>query len=230
MEFVDGVPISPPDTPRRLLDQAVQIADGLASAHAAGIVHRDLKPANILVTGPRSLNPGRVKILDFGLAKSASDDLPPDNATRTIGKAITGPGATVGAIAYMSPEQARGATTLTQQSDQFSFGLVLYEMCCGKRAFVRRSSAETMTAIIREDPEPLPASAPAPLRWIIDRLLAKEPADRYDTTRDLYRELRRLRDHYTESTSAQQAAVTESAPAFTATFRPAWLVLPRQRR
>ena len=102
MEFVDGLPVAPPDTPRKLLDQAVQIADGLATAHAAGILHRDLKPANILITGPQSQHPGRIKILDFGLAKHAADDSTPDNSTRTV--AITDPGTTVGTVAYMSPE------------------------------------------------------------------------------------------------------------------------------
>jgi serine/threonine protein kinase len=116
MEFVDGAPISRPDSTRKLLDQAVQIADGLSAAHAAGIVHRDLKPANILITSPQSKDPGRVKILDFGLAKSAADDSKPDEATRTA--AITEAGTTVGTISYMSPEQARGLARLTPQSDQ----------------------------------------------------------------------------------------------------------------
>src|SRR5438270_3837144 len=221
MEFVDGAPIAPPDTPRKLLDQAVQIADGLSTAHAAGIVHRDLKPANILITGPQSQHPGRIKILDFGLAKHAPEDSTPDNSTRTI--AITDPGTTVGTVAYMSPEQARGTSRLTPQSDQFSFGLVLYELCAGKRAFVRPSSAETMTAIIREDADPLPATVPAPLRWVIDRLLAKEPGDRYDTTRDLYRELRDLRDHYSGSSSAQQITPVGSATG-AATAHHGWLI------
>jgi len=211
MEFVDGAPISRSDSTRKLLDQAVQIADGLSAAHAAGIVHRDLKPANILITSPQSKDPGRVKILDFGLAKSAADDSKTDEATRTA--AITDAGTTVGTIAYMSPEQARGLARLTPQSDQFSFGLVLYELCAGKRAFARDSSAETMTAIIREDAEPLPASAPTALRWVIERLMAKEPGDRYDTTRDLYRELRHIRDHYTGTTTSQsEAGVASPAP------------------
>lgn len=239
MEFVDGAPIAKPDSTRKLLDQAVQIADGLSAAHAAGIVHRDLKPANILITGTQSGDPGRVKILDFGLAKSAADDSTPD-ATRTI--AITDPGTTVGTVGYMSPEQARGLAKLSPQSDQFSLGLILYELCTGKPAFVRGSAAETMTAIIREEAEPLPAIVPAPLRWVIERLLAKEPADRYDSTRDLYRELRHIRDHITES-SAQKIPTAEAAkprrrwPAVAATTAAgliavfavaAWLTPPAQ--
>jgi Tol biopolymer transport system component len=197
MELVEGAPLAAPDTSRKVLDLALQIADGLAAAHAAGIVHRDLKPGNILVT-----RDGRVKILDFGLAKLASQAASAAaDTTRTM--SLTDPGTTVGTVAYMSPEQARGAAILTPQSDQFSLGLVLYELCAGKRAFSRPTKAETMTAIIREDPEPLPASVPAPLRWTIERLLAKDPADRYDSTRDLYRELRQMRERISESVSAQ---------------------------
>ncbi|HXP89117.1 MAG TPA: serine/threonine-protein kinase [Bryobacteraceae bacterium] len=102
MEFVDGAPLAAPDTPRKLLDFAVQIAEGMAAAHAAPLVHRDLKPDNILVTGAQSAHPGRVKILDFGLAKTATE--------------------------ASAEEQARGVSNLTAQSDQFSFGLVLYEL------------------------------------------------------------------------------------------------------
>jgi serine/threonine protein kinase len=200
MEYVEGAPIAPVDTARKLLDIAVQISDGLAAAHAAGIIHRDLKPDNVLIT-----RDGRVKILDFGLAKTAHGEIGDDDATRTIdagGRALTDPGTTVGTVAYMSPEQARGERNLTAQSDQFSLGLVLYELAAGKRAFRRGTRAETMTAIIREDAEPLPGTVPAPLRWAIERLLQKEPAERYDSTADLYRELRQLRDHLSESASA----------------------------
>ena len=194
MEFVEGAPIASVDSTRKLLDIAVQIADGLSAAHAAGIVHRDLKPDNILIT-----RDGRVKILDFGLAKTVTADKTPEDATRTI--AHTQAGATLGTIAYMSPEQARGSADLNAQSDQYSFGLVLYELATGRRAFRRDSAAEIMTAIIREEADPLPATVPPPLRWIVERLLAKDPTDRYESTRDLYRELRQVRDRLSESAS-----------------------------
>jgi len=110
MEFVEGRPVAPVDAPRKLLDLAVQIADGLCAAHAAGIVHRDLKPGNILVA-----RDGRVKILDFGLAKTAmSTGAAADAVTETV---LTDPGTTVGTVDYMSPEQARGEPNLTPQSD-----------------------------------------------------------------------------------------------------------------
>ena len=96
----------------------------------------------------------------------------------------------------MASEQARGSADLTAQSDQFSFGLVLYELAAGRRAFQRGSKAESMTAVIREEADPLPATVPAPLRWIVERLLAKDPSDRYESTRDLYRELRQVRDRF----------------------------------
>ena len=200
MEFVEGSPIAPVDSPRKLLDLAVQIADGMSAAHAAGIVHRDLKPDNIFLT-----RDGRIKILDFGLAKAAGSGARPDDMTVTLG--ATEPGTTLGTIAYMSPEQARGSPNLTPQSDQFAFGLILYELVAGRRAFQRDSPAETMTAIIREDADPLPDSTPAPLRWVIERLLSKDPAERYDSTRDLYRELRQIRERQSE-TSASVSAVS----------------------
>ena len=223
MEFVEGAPVSPPDSPRKLLDIAVQMSEGLAAAHAAGIVHRDLKPDNILLT-----REGRVKILDFGLAKTAHGELAAAassnevDATRTVSTSLTDPGSTVGTIAYMSPEQARGQTHLTPQSDQFSLGLVLYELAAGKRAFQRGSAAEIMTAIIREDAEPLPAIAPAPFRWIVERLLHKDPAERYDSTRDLYRELRQVRDRLSESVSASTPA--SPIPAVAQPIRRNWIV------
>jgi len=206
MELVDGARVAPVDSSRKLLDLAVQMADGLAAAHAAGIVHRDLKPDNILVT-----RDGRVKILDFGLATERSALAGGHDASTVAG---TEPGVILGTVSYMSPEQARGTTSVGPQSDQFSLGLVLYELAAGKRAFRRDSAAETLAAIIRDDPDPLPDTTPAPLRWVIDRLLSKDPADRYDSTRDLYRELRHIRERLSEATSGSLSA----APA---TTRPA---------
>ena len=218
MEFVEGAPIAFVDTTRKLLDIAVQIADGLAAAHAAGIIHRDLKPDNILITCD-----GRVKILDFGLAKIVTAANTDADATRAMTR--TQAGATLGTIAYMSPEQARGSLDLTAQSDQFSFGLVLYELAVGRRAFPRGSTAETMTAIIREEADPLPPIVPAPLRWIVERLLAKDPSERYESTRDLYRELRQIRDRLSAGTvSGIQAASVDALPPRQRSWPKAWAI------
>ena len=218
MEYVEGSPVAMADGGRKLLDLAVQIADGLATAHAAGILHRDLKPDNILVT-----REGRVKILDFGLAKLLTSRAAAGStlADATLTMALTDPGSVVGTVNYMSPEQALGEPNLTPQSDQFSFGLVLYELATGKRAFQRGSAPETMTAIIREDAEPLPDRVPAPLRWIVERLLAKEPSERYDSTRDLYRELKQIRDRLSQAT----APALTPAPAVSTPKRKRGLVL-----
>lgn len=189
MEYVDGAPLGHLDDARKVLEVAVQVADGLAAAHAAGFVHRDLKPANILLG-----RDGRVKILDFGLAKRAVDQSA-DDETATV--PLSREGAIVGTAAYMSPEQARGQK-VDFRTDQFSFGLVIYEMLAGRSAFRRPSAAETMAAIIREDAEPLSPATPVSLRWTIERCLAKDPEQRYDSTRDLFRELRQIRDHHTE--------------------------------
>jgi len=200
LEYVEGSPVAPTDSTRKLLDIAVQIADGMAAAHAAGFVHRDLKPANVLVTAE-----GRVKILDFGLVKTVSK---PGQADATQALTLTNPGAVAGTAAYMSPEQASGSPDLDARSDQFSLGLMLYEMAAGRQAFKRTTAVETLAAIIREDHEPLPASVPAPLRWIINRCLAKEPRDRYESSRDLFLELRSLREHLADASSTVMPAPT----------------------
>lgn len=202
-ELVEGEPLRAlidrgPVQVRKLLDIAVQLADGLAAAHAAGIVHRDLKPENIMLT-----REGRVKILDFGLAKQTAAVTPPDGRTASVEQ--TQPGTILGTVSYMSPEQARGAT-LDFHSDQFSFGLILYEGACGKKAFQKPDSVQTLAAIMTEDPPPLDAKLPGPLRWVIDRCLTKEPRERYDSTRDLYEELRSLRDHLSESFTPDSGA------------------------
>jgi eukaryotic-like serine/threonine-protein kinase len=175
---------------RRLLGIATQVAEGLAKAHATGIVHRDLKPENVMVT-----KEGIVKILDFGLAKATVRESGELTQSPTV-SAGTEEGVVLGTVGYMSPEQALGGT-LDFRSDQFALGAIVYEMASGKRAFSKASAPETLAAIIRDEPEPLAAAAPAiplPLRWVVERCLAKDPEERYASTKDLARDLARLRE------------------------------------
>jgi Tol biopolymer transport system component/predicted Ser/Thr protein kinase len=196
---------------KRLLAIAAQVTGGLAKAHGAGIVHRDLKPENVMVT-----RDGLVKILDFGVAKLTQPEDPSRATHAPTVSGATEPGMVMGTIGYMSPEQATGKA-LDFRSDQFSFGSIAYELATGKRAFARASAVETMTAIIREEPEPIGSLAPltpTPLRWIVERCLSKNPDDRYVSTRDLARDLATVRDRMGE-TSAGVAAVEPPA-------RPGW--------
>jgi predicted ATPase len=177
---------------RRAIEIAAQIADGLTKAHEARIVHRDLKPENLMISRDEF-----VKILDFGLAKLVSPGGEQDGAGATT---LTAAGLVMGTTGYMSPEQV-GGQSLDFRSDQFSFGLVLYEMMTGKHAFYRKTTAETMTAILREPAAPIAAlnpDVPAPLCWAIERCLAKEPGKRYASTRDLALELAAIRDRLGE--------------------------------
>lgn len=194
----------------KLLGIASGIADGLAAAHAAGIVHRDLKPENVMLTAD-----GTAKILDFGLVKAASTA--PDRDARTE-VCATGSGMIVGTLTYMSPEQAQGEH-VGIASDQFALGLMLHEMATGKQPFLRATPYETVTAIIREEAPPLGANFPEPFRWIVERCLAKEPAQRYASTADLAHDLRALRGRLTTSGAAATVATAPFAARGTTSSR-----------
>ncbi len=176
MEFIEGTPLHGPLPHDRASRYAVQICDALDAAHRKGITHRDLKPANILVTA------SGVKLLDFGLAKigSTSASPAPDDATQSLD--LTEVGTVLGTASYMSPEQAKGEAT-DARSDIFSFGVVLYEMLSGRRAFSRNSAVETMAAIVRDEPAPL--DTPSNLFAIVTRCLRKLPASRFQTMNEV---------------------------------------------
>ncbi len=200
MELVDGRTVRELTDPgpmplKKTLQIAAQVAEGLAAAHARGIVHRDLKPENLMVS-----RDGVVKILDFGLAKTVTAASAEDR-TISAGVSQTEPGTVLGTVGYMSPEQASGQP-VDFRCDQFSLGTILYEMVAGERAWRRKTPAESLVAIIREEPRPLSAAAPetpTALRWIVERCLAKDPEDRYAATKDLARDLRALSDHLSDS-------------------------------
>ena len=167
---------------RKAIDYALQIAKGLAAAHEKGIVHRDIKPDNVFITAD-----GRVKILDFGLAKLTRIDSTASQTEVPTRKVNTDPGTVMGTMGYMSPEQLKGQH-IDHRSDIFSFGAILYEMLSGKRAFRGDSMAETMSAILREDPPDLSETnktvSPA-LERVVRHCLEKNPAERFHSARDL---------------------------------------------
>jgi serine/threonine-protein kinase len=162
-----------PIAQRKAIDLAFQISQGLAAAHSKGIVHRDLKPENIFIT-----KDGRIKILDFGLAKLIGVE-PRHNALTD-----TEPGMIMGTASYMAPEQVRGRVA-DNRSDIFAFGTIMYEMLSGKRAFHSETSADTMSAILKEDPPPLPETLALALSRIVRRCLEKNPEQRFQSASDL---------------------------------------------
>jgi WD40 repeat protein len=197
-----------PLSPRKAVDAALQMAQGLAAAHEKGIVHRDLKPDNIFLT-----RDGRLKILDFGIAKLTSrtgGDGP------TFEMAATEPGMVMGTVGYMSPEQVRGEA-VDHRSDLFSLGTIFFEMLTGTRAFKRNSAVETLSAILKEDPpdltELLPAAPPA-LERLLRRCLEKDRAQRFDSARDLAFNLETLASLSMSSTlSGVPRAAAHATPA-----------------
>src|SRR2546428_5144648 len=174
-DLIDRGPI----LPKKILPIAIGIADGLAAAHAAGLVHRDLKPENVMITSD-----GTAKILDFGLVKD-SPAAQETNAPTT--PQVSHSGLVLGTASYMSPEQARGQD-VDFRTDQFSFGLILYEMATGKNPFRRATPMDTIAAILNEEVPPLGD----PLGWIVERCLQKNREERYGSTADLAHDLRRL--------------------------------------
>ncbi len=192
MELAEGATLrnvlaDGPLASERLLHLARQLADGLAKAHAAGIVHRDLKPENVMVS-----EDDVVKILDFGLAKLSTPAFPVDSDMATLAR--TRHGMLIGTVEYMSPEQASGKSA-DSRADQFSLGLILYEMATGRIAFRRETAAQTLASIIESEPTPmarLNPRLPQGLDRVVNRCLAKDPAKRYPDTRELSRELKSL--------------------------------------
>jgi serine/threonine-protein kinase len=198
MELVEGEPLKGPLPVEKAVEYAGQILDALDAAHKKGIVHRDLKPANILVTRQG------VKLLDFGLAKLA--DGPIAGPDETVTQGLTQQGQIVGTLQYMSPEQLNGKE-VDARSDLFSFGCVLYEMICGKRAFDGKSAASVIAAVLERVPEPLKAAPP--LERVIKRALAKDAEQRFQSARDL---------------KAALAWALEHAPALGGIPRSRWLI------
>ena len=219
MELLDGETLrqrlAAPVPVRKAVEYGVQIARGLAAAHARGIIHRDLKPENVFVTAD-----GRVKILDFGLARQTLAFAAADATVSPTIERHTDPGTVLGTVGYMSPEQARGEPG-DQRSDLFSLGAVLYELVSGRRAFQRDTAAETLTAILREDAAELTSASaggvPPALARVVQHCLEKNPAERFQSASDVAFALENL------SGSGATAAQAVSVPPRRRTWLP-WAV------
>ena len=195
---------------RKVSEYAQQIVSGLSAAHEKGIVHRDLKPENLFIT-----NDDRVKILDFGLAKLREPKPDAGSSEDATRKALTNPGVVMGTVGYMSPEQVRGIAT-DNRSDIFSFGLILYEMITGRRAFHHETMAETMSAILKEEPAEITESNPnisPSLERIVRRCLEKKPDRRFQSTSDLGFALESLSATTSSSGTGIHEIAVEAEPA-----------------
>jgi eukaryotic-like serine/threonine-protein kinase len=197
---------------RKVIDYGVQIAHGLAAAHEKGIVHRDLKPDNLFVTREE-----RVKVLDFGLAKLA----PPKESPTTLAPTVTMPGVVVGTMGYMSPEQLRGLAT-DHRTDIFAFGAILYEMIMGKRTFLKPTEADTISAILNEEPPPISQfspDTPVAMERLIRRCLEKNPEQRFQSASDLAFALEAL-----SAPSVSSSTAAYPIPKVESTLRSPWIV------
>jgi Tol biopolymer transport system component/predicted Ser/Thr protein kinase len=204
-EFIDGVNLrewatQAQPSARQMIDMLTGVADGLATAHQAGIVHRDIKPENILVA-----KAGYAKLVDFGLAKVLETEAGAAAVTKTV-SAGTRAGTILGTVTYMSPEQAAGRP-VDSRSDIFSFGIVLYELVARARPFAGKSDIDVLHAIVHSQPQPLPLEAPSDLRNLIEKALEKEPADRYQSMREMVVDLKRA-----QRMKPAEAAVLPAAP------------------
>jgi serine/threonine protein kinase/Tol biopolymer transport system component len=213
LEYIDGRTLAESLPPGglpldRLLPISIALADAVGAAHQRGITHRDLKPANVMITAD-----GRVKVLDFGLAK-LREDLQPAGLAAMPTQALTGEGRIVGTVAYMSPEQAEGRP-VDQRSDVFSLGVMLYEMAIGDRPFKGETPVSVLSSILRDNPPSitdLKRELPRDLGRIVRRCLAKDPEDRYQTAKDLRNDLRGLREELASGDHAPLVASAPSAP------------------
>ncbi len=195
--------LAAPLPPKKAVGIAVQIAHGLSAAHEKGIVHRDLKPENVFVT-----KDGRIKILDFGVAKLTQPSTSGPLDTEATTAAATEPGVVLGTVGYMSPEQVQGKP-LDARSDLFSLGVILYEMLSGKRPFHRSTAPETLTAILREEPPDLSETnrnIPPELERIVRRCLEKQPDQRFQSASDVVFDLEALREISAEKPVAPMSA------------------------